>query len=291
MYRAILLTTAFVLAGAFISGCGGNGGGSMGGALGGALSNMTGGRLGNSGSKEAQLVKAGAQGLSAASFNDADAAEVGESVAVMLTSQYGVHRSDDLNRYVAKVGYTIAEVCPRSELQFTFGVLDTDEVNAFSMPRGYVFVTRGALAKMQDESELAGVLAHEVGHLVKEHTKKAIKANKAAEALVGAASANQPALFGQLADAGLELAKKPFSQPDETEADREAVSYLKLAGYDPSGLVRFLERVGGNSAGGLGNLLSTHPPTRDRVARLKTQIGSTSGVTLKDRFAASVKLK
>lgn len=250
----------------------------------GALSGVTGGKIGTD-SKEAKLVSAGVKAGQAVTLSDRDAAEIGESIAVAVTHEYGVVKDDKLNAYVAKVGLTLAAVSDKPEQNFTFGVLNTDEVNALSMPGGYVFVTRGALARMQDESELAGVLAHEIGHVCRGHGKQSIQRAKGMDAL-GTAGASQTS--GLLADAienGAKEITKPMGQGDEADADVKAVAYLKAAGYDPAGYLRYLER---SQVGGSGGMLATHPSTAARAAKVKSAIGAAAGgATLKARFVAN----
>ncbi|HRK30245.1 MAG TPA: M48 family metalloprotease, partial [Tepidisphaeraceae bacterium] len=261
------------------------------GELGGALSDVVAGATGGSQSKEAQLFAAGAKGVEAMTLSDQRAKEIGESVAVAVINQPDMRLSTDdaLNAYVTKVGLTVASVSDRTDINYTFGVLESAKPNALSMPGGYIFITRGALLSMQDESELAGVLAHEVGHICKQHGKNALKAVKGTEALVQAATADEELqqLRG-VVDASVKELTKPFGQGEENSADAEAVKILKLAGYDPNGLARFLSRMSQKSSAG-GINMSTHPVTADRITRITAAAGGTSGVTLKERFAANVK--
>jgi predicted Zn-dependent protease len=118
--------------------------------------------------------------------------DLGQSIAVAISNRYPVSRNRALNEYVNLVGLTVASVSPKPELKFAFGVLETNDVGAYSTPGGYVFVTRGALALMNDESELAGVLAHEVAHVVANHGIEAVK--KASLAPSRATSMKAPTL-------------------------------------------------------------------------------------------------
>jgi predicted Zn-dependent protease len=262
-------------------GCGADG--QMDPAVSGVLGSISGGKL-SSGSKEMQLASAGAKAGQSLTLSDADAAEIGESIAVAVTESYGVVADEKLNAYVAKVGLTIASVADAPEQNFTFGVLDTDEVNALSMPGGYVFVTRGAVARMKDEAELAGVLAHEVAHVCDGHGKEAIKRAKGMDALATGASAYTPSMLGQVVDASFKEVQKPMGQGEETKADVTAIKYLKAAGYDPAAYLRYLER---SQLGGKG-MFPTHPSNASRVAKVKSAIGAQAGgQTLADRFAAN----
>mgnify|MGYP001271672512 CR=1 FL=1 len=278
--KGVFVVAALVLPG--LVGCGADG--SMDPNVAGALSSVTGGAIGSN-SKEAKMLSAGAKGLQSITLSDRDAAEIGESIAVAVTHDYGVVKDDKLNAYVAKVGLTIVAVCERPEQNFTFGVLDTDEVNALSMPGGYVFVTRGALARMKDESELAGVLAHEIGHVCKAHGKEAIKRAKGMDALATAGSAQTSGIVAEVIESGSKEILKPMGAGEETEADVKAVAYLRAAGYDPNGYLRYLER---SQVSGSGGMLATHPSTAARVTKVKSAIGATSGgATLATRFSSN----
>src|SRR4029079_19055889 len=90
--------------------------------------------------------------------------EIGQAIAVAITNRYPLSSDTQLTDYVNLVGLTVASVAPNADINYSFGVLDTPEVGAYSAPGGYIFITRGALGMLQDESELAGVLAHEVAH-------------------------------------------------------------------------------------------------------------------------------
>src|SRR2546427_12790257 len=106
--------------------------------------------------------------------------ELGRSVATALGSRYRLLREEPLTRYVALVGTAVAMQSDRPDLRYYFGVLDTDEVNAFAAPGGYVFITRGTLALIRDEATLAGVLGHEIGHIALRHHVETIKDQKKA---------------------------------------------------------------------------------------------------------------
>src|SRR5256885_606615 len=108
---------------------------------------------------------------------------MGESVAMAVTTQYPIVKDEKLNQYVTLVGLTLAARSSRPDANWLFAVIDTDEVNAFSGPDGYILVTRGAIRQMQDESQLAGVLAHEMTHVLEKHGLKAVQQAGYADAL------------------------------------------------------------------------------------------------------------
>lgn len=278
---------AVLLAAVVGAGCGGDP------ALTGALSDLSGGRLGG-GSKEMQLVGAGVKAGQSLTLSEADARDIGEAVSLAIIQDSGLVSNERLEAYVTKVGLTVAAVSSKPQIAYTFGVLDSDEINAYSAPGGFVFITRGAIQRMQDESELAGVLAHEVAHVAREHGLKAVRGAGLVDAgaQAAAASSGEVAALGSMVDLLADNFKKAWSPGDENDADAEAIKYLKSAGYDPMGYVRFLEREGvgaSASGGGRGLSMPTHPPTAQRVARLKQLAGAGGGATLKDRFEANAK--
>ena len=118
--------------------------------------------------------------------------ELGREVSAKMIAAFHIFRNDALARYVNEVGATVAAQSERQDIQYHFAVLDSDEINAFSAPGGYVFITRAALKLCEDESELAGVLAHEVGHISGKHVVHMIEKDKRLSAGVNEASAYTP---------------------------------------------------------------------------------------------------
>ena len=236
------------------------------------------------------LIQSGRTAIQSGKLDESDEPKLGESFVCAITSQYPLSEDDALSRYVTLVGLTTASGIPRNNIPFSFGILETSTVNAYSGPGGYVLITRGALNKMEDEAELAGVLAHEMGHIVLHHgltaTKNALATEAGRQAL---ASANPGSAFGQVADLSNKLALKPWEQPQEFAADNEAIHYLVAAGYDPASYERFLGKLGG----GGGGLMSSHPATAERVAAVRKMVDDLAargtGQTLKSRFAKTVK--
>jgi len=227
----------------------------------------------------------------ALTLGDKDENQIGESVGVAVTAQYGLVQNEKLQKYVNLIGLTLADTTPRAGGNWVFGVLNTDEVNAFSGPNGYVMITMGAIKRMKDESELAGVLAHEIAHICKQHGLKAVKNAEGGKALSKLASAategEEAAAFTSLADAGIEgITKNGYDKPSEFEADKEAIPYLIDAGYDPHGLVNYLKRIQTEVAG--GGIMGTHPGISERITRLESKLiesGNPTGATLASRFA------
>ena len=276
---------------AMIAGCSGSsgGGGGSSGTPGFSLGNIVGGRTG-------QYLDAGATFASAESVTEEKQDELGKAVAIAATNRWPLFDRPALTKYLSMVGLAVAAESSNPDGNWVFGVLDTPDVNAFSGPNGYIMVTRGAIAAMEDESELAGVLAHEIAHIVNRDGLEAIKSAKRNEAIMKGLSAGEQkfAMFNQLTGNLIEKTlNSGYSRDQETAADSKGLKLLIAAGYDPNGLVKFLKHLQERKAG-TGKLFSTHPATADRIAKLTAQIGSAKpGATNKERFtqaAAEAKL-
>jgi predicted Zn-dependent protease len=191
----------------------------------------------------------------------------------------GVYQDPAIGGYVAEVGGRVMAHAGAQRQAFRFTVLNSPQVNAFALPGGYVYVTRGLLALANSEAQLAGVLAHEVGHVVARHTaqryNRAIFTSLGA-AVLGAVTGNR--LVDQLVQIGGELYLKGFSRDQEFEADTLGVRYMAGAGYDAGAQARFLAAMGSHSAlerqiaGAQGrdpiaDFFATHPRSEDRVQR------------------------
>jgi predicted Zn-dependent protease len=287
--------------GLMIAGCGGSGGGgSSASNNSNVLSSLTSMIPGMGGAKAQQAAEAAQLGAKALDVMDLESQqrqdEIGQSVAVAITNRYPLLHDQALTDYVNLVGLTVAWASSNPDINYCFGVLDTPDVGAYSAPGGYVFITRGCLAMCQDESELAGVLAHEVAHVSLNHGIEAVKNAKRTDLMVSAAKTydSNVAAFGNMVDVAADaILVKGYSRAQESAADSHAVQYLAASGYDPNGLLRFLQRLeaASGSGGGMKQLMSTHPGTAERVTAVQNEIAAmhVTGVTLKERFAANVK--
>jgi len=217
--------------------------------------------------------------------NDEEVA-LGEGITSGFLGAVALHRNENLQRYVNRVGRWLALHTERPDLPWTFGVIDTETINAFAMPGGTVLVSHGLVRKLQNESELAGVLAHEIAHVVKRHQLQAIQSGAGTDALasVGKELAAQRVgrsgdvlgLKSQLASAGVDLVKngffvKPLDRSMEYEADRLGAVIAARGGYDPYGIVAVLTMLSTVKAdeSGASILFSTHPGPGDRIAELE----------------------
>jgi predicted Zn-dependent protease len=251
-----------------------------------SLGNMVGGQTGH-------LIKAGGHAANAAALGEKDEPALGQVVAVSVTSQYGVVNNEALTRYVTLVGLTVASASDRPAGNYVFGVLNTPDVNAFSGPDGYIFITRGALAMMKNEAELAGVLGHEIAHVIHHDGLHQIQAAEQRGALSELIQSNDDtARFNALADTGIDvITKQGYSQPQELDADAAAVHIVAAAGYDPTAYLDFLHRLQQAEGASAGNrLMSTHPGVAQRIARVNEELATVQagGATLADRFKKNV---
>jgi beta-barrel assembly-enhancing protease len=210
----------------------------------------------------------------------AEEVRFGREVAARIVARFELYDNAKIMKYVNLVGHALSQSTNRPELEFHFAVLKTDEINAFAAPGGYIFVTRGALLKMKDESELAGVLAHELGHVIEKHAVKelGIKASDSSAsaglaAAIGGTSQSARTAFEQAVDKAMDLLfKDGYKREDEIQADKDAAMFCALSGYDPSGLARYFERIDAVKGKNMELLDKTHPAFADRIVWLKDVI-------------------
>jgi Zn-dependent protease with chaperone function len=199
--------------------------------------------------------------------------EIGRGMAASLLGAAPLLQDENLERYVNHIGRWLAAQTERPELTWHFGILDVDTVNAFAAPGGYVFVTRGLMRSAHSEAELAGVLAHEIGHVLRRHHLEAIR-NEAmrgiAADLVSEAARQQGFNATPFIQTGMQLYARGLDRNDEYEADRIGVVVATRAGYEPYGLPRVLLTLNdmNPSDANLQLLTSTHPPLAERLLRL-----------------------
>ena len=221
--------------------------------------------------------------------------DVGREVAAKAVAFFHLYNDPALTRYVNLVGATVAAQSERQDVTYHFAVLDSDDINAFSAPGGYIFITRGALALCEDESELAGVLAHEVGHIAGKHVVKIVERDKALRTGMDEAKAYTPgSAYVQKMSKGIlvKLIDQGLAPGDEFDADQRGIKYAHAAGYPADGLQRFLTKLDqATEQGGQSFWTRTHPPVSDRNTRIGQTISAqhwedTDRPKLAERFAA-----
>jgi beta-barrel assembly-enhancing protease len=219
---------------------------------------------------------------------EADEIKIGEGVSEKVRARYGVVQDPAVHRYVTLVGATLAISSSRPNLPWTFVVLDTDGVNAFAAPGGIIHVTRGALGLLNDEAELAGVLAHEITHVTQKHTVKAIQEGRMIEFGADATLSNK-AVLNQVVEKATEAVMAGFGRKEELESDREGVRLADSVGYQPQGLERFLRRLEGRNKAATEKqgLFASHPEMKERLDLLAKQVSAeklASTATLEPRY-------
>jgi predicted Zn-dependent protease len=223
---------------------------------------------------------------------------IGQASAAKMISVFGLYENPATVNYVNLVGNTVVRQAPR-DVPYHFAVLDTEIVNAFALPGGYIFITRGALANMRSEAELAGTLAHEVAHLDGRHLEKQVRAKKNKQLATQTAFEELgsripgPAELTALAkDLVTEALSTSYSPASESEADKKGTEFAAYAGYRATGLRDFLQMLArAEDARRLGLWQKTHPPLSQRVATLTGIAGQygDAGQTLEERFQQNVR--
>ncbi len=200
--------------------------------------------------------------------------EMGSGIASTLLGAAPLVRDAALQKYVNKVGLWLALHTERPDLPWHFGVIDADTINAFAAPGGYVFVTKGLFMTFRDEAELAGVLAHEISHVLRRHHLQAIQKGAQMGLMGDIAGMVIQQKTGKDLDAfistGMQLYSRGLDKEDEFEADRMGVVIAARSGYDPNGLkgvLLTLENMNPTDDA-LSLMFKTHPPPKDRLARL-----------------------
>ena len=225
----------------------------------------------------------------------------GRDLAARILANYNLWDNPRANRYLNLIGRALCLYAGRSELEFSFGILDSDEVNAFATPGGYILVTRGALLRMTDESQLAAVLGHEIAHVLQRHMVKELKlkaeqgsAAGALEGLIGGATGGvRTALESSLDQAVTILLKRGYKIEDELEADRIGLLIASAAGYDPLALKVFLQSVKQFEAAPHG-LRKDHPVLAERLTAIDRAADANGLVSMakpkfKERFHEMVR--
>jgi len=253
---------------------------------------------------------------SAKEFTQEDEIALGEAATASFLGASPLHHDASLQRYVNRVGKWVALHSDRADLPWTFSVIDTETINAFALPGGSIIVSSGLLKRLGSESELAGVLAHEIAHVVKRHQLKAIQSGMQADFWknVGTSVAADRVKIGggavgstvgsmakpYILDAAGNLIKdgfflRPLDRGLETEADQLAIVLATRAGYDPYGLVGALQMLAQYKGGGdAASIFSTHPSATDRIAELEKFVPTMETYTkqpqlLEARFKQNVK--
>jgi len=216
------------------------------------------------------LSLAGAPRAQAGLISRSEEVKMGQDAARQFESQNRTYR----DRHVEAIGKSVARMSDRRDIEYSFKVVDREDVNAVSLPGGYIYVYRGLLKSVGDDDDaLAGVIAHEIAHITERHSVKQVEKEMGAKLLLDLLAPGKNRTAGEIVANLLSL---KFSRSDETDADEVGVDMMSRAGYDPRGLARFFRQLE-TSEGRGGNAVSwlrTHPNSGERARRVEDMAAS-----------------
>jgi predicted Zn-dependent protease len=235
-----------------------------------------------------------ARSLLAGSTSVEEERRIGGQIAGNLLGVAPLVRDDALQRYVNRVGRWVALQSERPDLAWRFGVIESDDINAFAAPGGYVLLTKGLYRRLKSEAELAGVLGHEIGHVIKKHHLKLLQQSQmigALGGLLGQKMKDENQYVQNLIGNGAEIVARGLDKEAEFEADRLGMVLTARAGYDAYGLPAVLQEIGHLPASDnrTALLFKTHPHPDVRFQRLSEAVGDRldqleAGKGLESRF-------
>jgi predicted Zn-dependent protease len=210
----------------------------------------------------------------------AQEAKIGAQNHAAVLKEYGEYKDAELSAYVNRIGQKLAKNTERSDVQYTFTVIDSPVVNAFAVPGGYIYISRGLIALANNEAELASVIGHEIAHITARHSAQQQSQGVLANiGMVALSIATDGVAARQVASLGTDLFLKSYSRKHEHQADELGIRYLANAGYDPYAAQNFLSHLEAASSldkkiaketGSIPVYFSTHPLTTDRVREAST---------------------
>ena len=208
------------------------------------------------------------QGVQLSRMSTQQEVEIGRQINQnLLEQEFKRYDNPSINNYINRIGQRLVPHSSRSDLPYTFQVVESNDVNAFATMGGFVYVTTGLMKTAANEAELAGVMGHEIGHVEGKHLIKQISRAAWQEGLLTAAGVER----SQVLRLGLDLAlRRPNSREDERDADNRGLRMLGNAGYAQSAMVSFMQKL--ESANAPPQFLSTHPSTTSRVRDLQASI-------------------
>jgi predicted Zn-dependent protease len=219
--------------------------------------------------------------------------EMGRAYSQQVEATMGLYDDPELQEYVNGIGQELAAQSEKPGLPWSFKVVDDVIVNAFALPGGPIFVTRGILAHFNSEAELAGVLGHEIGHVTARHSAEQLSRAQVAQLGLAAGTVFVPEFtpYADLASTGLGILFLKFGRDDERQSDDLGFRYMTRAGYDPTQMVEVFEMLGrvsqAGGGGGVPGWLSTHPDPgerRERMNQALAEAGVSGGEVGQDRY-------
>lgn len=205
--------------------------------------------------------------------------QIGREITGNLLGASALVKDDALQKYVNQVGRWVANQSERADLPWHFGVIESEDINAFAAPGGYVVITKGLYRKLENEAQLAGVLSHEIAHVVRSHHLKILQKSQLLDmgaGLLGKQVGKDNQVIRKVIGSGAEICARSLDKSAEFEADRMGVVLTTRAGYEPYGLPEVLQTIGqtGKDESSVALLFKTHPHPDDRLVKLDEAIGN-----------------
>lgn len=230
-------------------------------------------------------------------FTEEEEKEIGREIAAKLLGIYKLYKNDELTRYINLIGNYVALYSDEPKREYVFAILDTDTINAYSCPGGYIFITKGLLEVVSSEAELAVILSHEIAHITEKHILKEIKRANilsdgteiVADRAVGGRGIGKD-LAKKLSQKAMEtLLSKGLAKKDEYEADRKGFEFACRAGYNSKIYEDFLKKLDSlTKSPGMAVLIKTHPTPQNRLKELKNE-SCNSNIILSERYKERIK--
>jgi predicted Zn-dependent protease len=226
-------------------------------------------------------------------MSEAQEIQIGQEQDVQVRREMGVYADRELQQYVSDIGLKLARVSERPALPWKFTVVDVAAINAFALPGGFIYITRGILPFLDSEAQLAGVLGHEIGHVTARHAAQQYSRATGAQLglILGAILIPQTRPFAELGQTGLGVLMLKYGRDDELQADQLGVKYASSAGWDPAGIPQMLttlsriEEASDNK--GVPNWLSTHPAAEDRVQKVQAAVDAAKASSAAGNFVVN----
>lgn len=208
--------------------------------------------------------------IQVSNISDEQEVRIGSQInELLLEQQYQPYENPQVNQYVQQVGERLVAQSDRRDIPYRFQVVESDQVNAFAVPGGYIYVTTGLLRTAENEAQLASVLAHEIAHVNERHSVEQLKRQVLAQGIADTAGLDS----STLAQIGYQLAVElPYTREFEYEADEVGLDILQASDYAPIAAINFFENL--MEQDGTPEFLRTHPTTENRIEALREQIDS-----------------
>jgi len=201
--------------------------------------------------------------------------DIGAKMAAQIRAENRILTDRTVTDYVNRTGQNIARLSDRPEIPYQFTVIESKELNAFALPGGYVYIYSGLMKQLDTQSQLAGVLAHEISHIVARHSVKRLQEGLGFEALSTLVFGGSSQATKTVVGVGLALVMQGYSRDMEAQADSYGTIYMARAGFNPEGMAEVMDKLSSLSSGGDGfweTLTSDHPPAAKRAAAIRAEI-------------------